>query len=140
MSSATLIVLGDDLDPDFVSNLLGVLLDQKWRRGELKSIKRKNGSVLRFKSRYKWGGWKSFLNKSEDKKELPQQIAIWCDRLLLKKNAVRKLQKLNYWIVIDCCIVSSGAESIRLDAKIHKKLSDLKIDLDITFYSHRKKD
>src|SRR5207253_1126302 len=56
--STTLIVVGEDLDPDQVTEALGMEPDQSWRRGERKSLPLPGGKVMQFDSIYEDGCWK----------------------------------------------------------------------------------
>ncbi len=132
MSLATLIILGRDLKPDLVSGLLGIEPDQAWARGERKSYKRKDGSARTFDSRHGRGGWKAFLKGPTRRRSLPAQIRFWFDRLMAKRSAVFRLQRLGYSVLIDCC--ATAPDSFHLDAELHKQLGALKVGLDVAFY------
>ncbi len=56
--SATLIVFGEDVDPEAVTGLLQMDPSQAWRKGEQKSYTRSDGTVRQFNSFYEWGGWR----------------------------------------------------------------------------------
>ena len=135
--SATLIVLGDDLDPDLVSHSLGLIPDQAWRRGERKSFVKADGTTHYFDSHHERGGWKSFTTEKRLHIGLVKQIEYWCDTLKARKQSIRELQELGYKFIIDCCIVSETTEFLSIGSKLQQVLGDLKVDLDVTFYSHR---
>jgi hypothetical protein len=135
--SATLIVLGTDLDPDLVSHSLGLTPDRAWKRGERQSFVKADGTTHYFDSHYERGGWKSFLVEEELQIELVKQIEYWCATLKARTQAIRQLQGLGYKVIIDCCIVSDTTEFLHIGADLQKVLGDLQVDLDVTFYSHR---
>ena len=131
MATALLIVLGSDLDPDRVSGLLGIRPDQAWRRGERKFIKMPS-SVRQFRSVHTRGGWKAWLKGAVRRRSLSSQVRFWCRRLLAKRAAVLKLQRLGYSVVIDCCV---GAPDVfSFDAELLRQLGALKVGLDLTLY------
>src|SRR5258707_10013833 len=132
MSLPTLIILGRDLKPDLISGLLGIEPDQAWAKGERKSYKRKDGSIRTFNSRHGRGGWKALLKGAKLRWSLPTQIRFWCDRLMPKRSALCKLQRLRYTVLIDCC--ATAPDSVHFDAELHRQLAALKVGLDITFY------
>jgi hypothetical protein len=132
MPVATLIVLGSDLKPARVSALLGIRPDRAWTRGERKSFKQKDGSIRFFKSRHGRGGWKAFLKGAERRRSLPAQIRLWCERLLARRGAVRKLQRCGYSVVIDCC--APAPNCVHFSPELHRQLAELEVGLDITFY------
>ncbi len=49
-SSVTLMILGDKLTPNDVSNELGLKPSQAWKKGEQKSFSRSDGSKIEFDS------------------------------------------------------------------------------------------
>jgi hypothetical protein len=135
--SATLLVLGDDLDPDLISHSLGITPERAWRRGERQSFVKTDGTTHYFDSHYEWGGWKSFATEERLRMDLVKQIEYWCETLTARKQSVGELQELGYKITIDCCIVSETTERISLGSELQQILGDMKVDLDVTFYSHQ---
>jgi hypothetical protein len=133
MATTLLIVLGRDLEPDRVSALLGIQPDQVWRRGERQSFKRKDGTILQFKTRHGRGGWKAWLKGAERKRSISAQVGLWCRRLSGKRGAVQELQKLGYSLIIDSC--AAAPDFIHLSAELHRQLADLNVSLDITFFT-----
>jgi hypothetical protein len=53
--SVTLIVVGDDLEPDVVTSVLGWLPNKSWRRGEHKRVMQPDGNERVFDSIHDWG-------------------------------------------------------------------------------------
>ena len=135
--SATLIVLGNDLDPDMVSHSLGLTPDRAWRRGERKSFLKADGSTHYFDSHHERGGWKSFITEDRLSIGLVKQIEYWCEKLTERKQGIRKLQELGYKLTIDCCILSETIEFLSIGSEVQQVLGALNVDLDVTFYSHR---
>jgi uncharacterized protein DUF4279 len=79
--SVTLIVVGDDLEPDVVTSTLGWPPDRSWRRGERKRFTRADGTELIFDSNNDWGGWKLFTTDDERGRPLQDQVGAWLERL-----------------------------------------------------------
>ena len=85
--SVTLIVVGDDLEPEVVTSTLGWPPDQSWRRGERKRFTRPDGTERVFDSVHDWGGWKLFTADDERGRSLQDQVAAWLERLRVKGQA-----------------------------------------------------
>src|SRR5262245_13493066 len=100
-SSVILIVLGDDLDPDFVTAALCLQPDQAWRRGQTEG-----------KHVYKWGGWKKFIDVGVKDASLADQLTHWLPLLQERSESLRTLRDCGYTILLDCLVGSS--ESIHL--------------------------
>ena len=62
LGKVNLIIIGDDLDPDSVSNKLSLTPSQSWRKGERQELILRDGTKRVFKSRHSWGGWKLFID------------------------------------------------------------------------------
>lgn len=103
-------ILGETLDPNVVTKLLGMRPNQQWRRGDKKSFKRKDGSVLQFDSRHEWGGWKKWSSAAERKKELPLLLEHWCRKLTAKKKALARVHTSGSEIFLDCFVVGGSSE------------------------------
>jgi hypothetical protein len=134
--SATLIVLGSDLDPDLISRSLELTPDKVWRKGERKSFTKADGITHYFDSYHQWGGWKRFTSQEELTKPLEEQVEAWSDVLIKRKHNLIELQELGYRVIIDCCIVSSESEVVHLRSELQRVFGDLNIDIHIAFYAH----
>ena len=75
--SVTLIILGNNLEPDCISEKLSLKPSQSWRKGELKEIERNDGSKLSFDSRNEYGGWKLFTAPEHKDDSLEVQLYCW---------------------------------------------------------------
>lgn len=134
--SATLIILGTDLDPDLVSRILGDIPDKAWKQGERKYYVTGDGSKHYFDSYYEEGGWKRFIGEERRDKSLEEQIDYWFGMLKCRKEAVDRLRALGYRLTVDCCILSETTESLKIGTKIGSIIGELGVELQITFYSH----
>lgn len=76
MCSVTLLVLGEDLDPDSVSTALRLEPSRWWRKGE-RSV-RLSEQITRLRdSVHEWGGWKLFVADEQKDMPLEEQLEFW---------------------------------------------------------------
>ena len=133
--SATLIVLGEDLEPSGVSQALGLIPSQAWRKGEQKSfISQVDGQRRFFESIYDYGGWKLQLDEERRSNELCDQLAHWVSVLRPKASELQDLLEQGAEIELNCCVVSTTA-LVEVNHKLLGELGNLGVDLSITFYS-----
>jgi hypothetical protein len=133
MSSATLMILGESLDPRFATKLLGMRPSQQWRRGEQKSFKRKDGTMQLLESVHKWGGWKRWSSEAEQKKEFEKLIEHWCSKLTPKKKALARLGISGCEVFLDCCLIGD-AVGFAVSPRLLAKLAGLGVTLRVSFY------
>ena len=138
VSSATLIVLGVDLDPDWVTELLDLVPSQAWRKGQSKRITGYDGETRFYDGTYEWGGWKLWL--PEEMREMPllSQLAHWSQILKERAAEVSELKQQGFMLELNCS-VSSRVTTVQVPSDLQGLLGGLGVDLDITFYSHRPK-
>jgi hypothetical protein len=128
--SVTLIVTGDDLEPDVVTSALGWPPDQSWRRGERKRFTRPDGTERVFDSVHDWGGWKLFT-ADERRRSLQDQVAAWLERLRVKAQALQSLRDRAWAVELDCFAATS--ECLELPATVMGNLAGLGVGLALTF-------
>jgi len=129
--SVTLIVVGDNLEPDVVTFALGWPPDQSWRRGERKRFTRPDGTERVFDNVYEWGGWKHFATDDERKQALQDQVAAWLERLRGKRQALRSLCERGWEVELDCFAATS--ECLAVPALVLGELAELGVGLVLTF-------
>jgi hypothetical protein len=129
--SATLTVVGDDLDPAAVTTALGWSPDKSWRRGEHKRFTRDDGTDRVFDSVHDSGGWKRFGSAEERERSLQDQVAAWLDRLRGKGPVLRDLWARGWEVELDCFAATS--EYLHLPTGLMTELAGLGVDLAITF-------
>lgn len=129
--AVTLIVVGDDLEPEVVTSTLGWPADQSWRRGERKRCTLPDGTELVFDSVHDWGGWKLFATDDERGLSLQDQVAAWLERLRGKQQALQYLHDRGWEVELDCFAATS--EFLVLPAFMLGKLAGLGIGLALTF-------
>ncbi len=129
--SATLIILGDHLDPEEVTARLGLRPDRIWRKGEHKSFKRPDGSTLTFDSVNEYSGWKLFVSESLHRASLPDQLQYWLKFIDAREATLRSLHDNGAEIVLDLFIATS--EVADLSPGELAKLSRCGVGLEWTF-------
>ena len=138
MSSATLIVLGVDLDPDRVTELLDLAPSQAWHKGQNKSFTGYDGETRFSDSIYEWGGWKLWLPEDMRGMPLPSQLAHWSQILTERAAEVLELKEQGFTLELNCS-ASGRVYTLQVPSALQASLGCLGVDLDITFYSHRPK-
>ena len=129
--SVTLLVVGDDLQPEVVTSTLGWPPNQSWRRGERKRFKRPDGTERVFDSVHEWGGWKLFVADDERGRSLQEQVVAWLERLRVKGQALRCLHDRGWEIELDCFAATS--ECLDLPVSVLGELVGLGVGLALTF-------
>jgi hypothetical protein len=138
MSSVTLMILGDSLEPSVVTKLLGMRPNQHWRRGEQKSSRRKDGTVHLFDSVHEWGGWKRWSSNAEQKKDFEALLDHWCCRLTPKKRALARIRASGSEVFLDCFLIGEGSE-FALPPHLLAKLGALGVTLRAAFSHHEER-
>jgi len=129
--SVTLIVVGEDLDPEEVTRALGMEAHRSWRRGERKAFVRPDGSVQYFDSVHEEGGWKHFLpERYQDNRPLHEQIYLWVARLRGLAEAIKTLTERGWEVELDCFAI--GSEVLVLSSGDLRELAELRIGLAMT--------
>lgn len=138
VSSATLIVLGVDLDPDRVTELLDLAPSQAWRKGQNKSITGYDGETRSYDGIYEWGGWKLWLPEEMRAMPLLSQLMHWSQILKERAAEVLELKEQGFTLELNCS-VSGRVYTVQVPSALQASLGCLGVDLDLTFYSHRPK-
>ena len=129
--SVTLIVVGDDLEPEVVTSALGWNPDRSWRRGERKRFTRPDGTERVFDSAHNWGGWKLFAADGERERSLQDQLAAWLERLRVKRPALLGLGDRGWEVELNCFAATS--ECLVLPVTVLGELASLGVRLALTF-------
>ena len=128
--SVTLTVVGEDLDPEAVSKVLGMEPDRSWRRGDRKGLTRPDGTVKQFDSVYEDGGWKKFIPKQYQDKPLSDQVYLWLFNLHDLRDAIMGLQERGWVTELDCFTAST--EVLVLFNDHLRQIADLGVGLGLT--------
>jgi hypothetical protein len=128
--SISLIIVGEDLDPAEVSNQLGLIASQMWRKGEQKQFTRPDGTILLFESIHERGGWKLWQSESERKLPIEVQLSNWLARLRSKTEAFHYFHNKCWAVELNFFI--SESDSFELDQVTMNELIQLRINVSMT--------
>src|SRR5438067_7276882 len=118
LSSATLIVLGEDLDPSEVTRVLGMFPDQAWRAGEVPQVQTPNGRWIESPRAVEWGGWKKFMPRSLNGEILEVQLEHWAGELESRAVAIESLRARDWSVTLDCFLTASEVEITGFSAEL----------------------
>jgi hypothetical protein len=135
-SSVMLMVLGDNLDPDNVSDKLSLVPSQWWRKGQNKFITLKDGTVKKFQDTYEWGGWKRFIEVDHKSDLLEEQLEYWCDILRGKERAISTLKNEGLYCALDIFISSNKTASIIIPVVLQNRIAQLGLELRFSFLAN----
>lgn len=136
-SSATLIVYGEDVDPELTSDLLQLQPNLAWRKGDTERT-RVDGSIVPRSKPAAWGGWKRWLDDDLMAQSLNEQLVHWASLLAGKAEAINRLKQQSLSIELNCCVVAKTVV-VHIPDELQQEFGGLGIDLDITFYRARPK-
>jgi len=123
-------ILGNNLDPDAVSQELDLTPSQSWRKGEYKSFTRSDGSRKIFNSRHDWCGWKLFIAPMNKEAPLETQLQYWCEALQDKTNAITRLKAKEMHCVLRVFITTDATASIVLPETLQTSISSLSLEIE----------
>src|SRR6266513_3837842 len=110
MTSVTLIIVADNLDPEIVTRAVGAFPDHSWIRGERPSFTDAWGSTREHMSVAEQGVWKKGVPHTLLDAELSDQLSYWATFLAGRVPALSQLVSNGYDIEINCYFSSSEAE------------------------------
>ena len=139
-TSATLILLGDDLNPDLITERLGLVPSQAWRRGETKKHTGRDGvtRIIEDAGVYEWGGWKLWLPEERRHRPFWSQLTYW-ERILEDRAEEIKACKAEGLTVEINCYIGGPNYHLFLTSEFQAFLGNLGVDLDITYYTYQPK-
>ncbi len=120
--SATLLILGDELEPKDLTEKLGIEPNQSWRKGELKFPD--SDSV------YETGGWKCFIPAEQEDLELEEQINWWCETLGGKASIMQLLEEKDFRLEMNCF----ATNAFQIPPDVLEQLSKLRLILTVFIY------
>ena len=134
-----LIILGTDLDPAAVTEAIGLVPSQAWRKGEQKRVTGEDGKTRFYENVYEWGGWKLWLPKEMSRAmSLPEQLEHWLKVMQGRLEEVQVMKAQGHTVEINCYI-SSKVYTLYVPSKLQSQLGELGIDLEVGFFSARPK-
>lgn len=134
-TSATLMILGEDLDPDVVTKMLRMFPSRSWRSGEPPDIRTDNQKRLPLNRRSEWGCWKAFRPDHLINGPLENQLQYWANTLASKNSALLHFAESGWEIVIDCYFATAQTELLELPALLLRTFGEMHVNLDIRFFS-----
>jgi hypothetical protein len=133
--SVMLMILGDDLDPDEVSDRLGLVPSQAWRKGERHSFTRTDGSRLEFRSKHTWGGWKRFIEPRQEKLPIEAQLEFWYKKLRAHIAALASFKSEGWDCALDLFVTTDATASMVFSGGLLKRIAELGVELRISFWA-----
>ncbi|KAB2310644.1 DUF4279 domain-containing protein [Betaproteobacteria bacterium SCN2] len=128
LSHVTLMILGNNLDPQSVSRSLRLRPTQAWRQGEPKTRD--------LHSTYEWGGWKKALPNAQLTEQFARQLAFWVKALAGRAKAISKLSRAGNLCALNCYIGSSGTASIVIPPELQRAIAALGLELQLSFFAY----
>lgn len=139
-TSATLILIGNDLDPDLITERLGLVPSQAWRRGETKKLTGRDGvtHILEDAGVYEWGGWKLWLPEERRNRPFWSQMTYWERILEDRAEEIKACKAEGLTVELNCFIGGPGNHTF-IASEYQAFLGSLGVDLDITYYTYQPK-
>jgi hypothetical protein len=128
LSSVTLIITGEALEPSRVTSSLALEPDQTWRKGESKRI----GNDV-----HEWSGWKKFLPEAVREQALDVQLAHWADLLEQRIGALNELTGEGHQCVLSCFITTDATASIVIAPALQDSVARLNLSLEMSVWAGR---
>ena len=128
VSSVTLMILGEELEPSTVSDLVKLEPSQSWKRGEEKKFAKSTF--------YEWGGWKRFLEETDDSVE--EKIASWIGILEGKAEAFKAIKNYGWKASLDAFIAFNEASTISISNDLSRKIGELNLDIDFSLQAENR--
>lgn len=134
----TLYVSGDDLDPQEVTQLLGLDPDDSHRPGDRSFKVKPDGTPdPNMPTRYvfKRGGWRRAIDDDKRRSwDVSAQLEYWCAFVSERAEAVRALQSRGNQVSIDCYINEGPVVYVDLVPSLMHKLGALNIKVSFGIY------
>jgi hypothetical protein len=134
LGKVNLIIIGDDFDPDSVSNELSLRPSQSWRKGEQHELILRDGTKRVFKSRHRRGGWKLFIDPKRKHSPIEKQLKFWCDKLKSKTEAIAKLKVNGMRCALNLFILTDGTATIRIPEELQKSVASIGLDMELDIW------
>lgn len=132
VSSATLMILGDALEPAIASKELSLIPSQSWRKGDQKEHTRADGSKLVLDSRHEWGGWKLFVDPKCRDSPLESQIESLCETLHGKAEVIARLKSNGMHCILDLFLTTNATASLILSEDLQNSLLSLGLEIQLS--------
>lgn len=131
LSSATLIVLGTNLDPKEASTALRMRPSDAWKRGSPKVLR---GKVIGT-TFHEWGGWKKHLPPSQMSRPLELQVARWERTLRDRADGLNRLASMGCHCALNCYVGTSATATIHLPPELQFAIGKLGLVLELDVFA-----
>lgn len=126
ISTVFLMFSGDALDPDLVSNKLGMKPDQSWWKGDrLEGDKRKQA----------WGIWKKFLPNELNRKPCEEQVNYWLKLLGRRNKGIAYIKRKGCTASLKCIGSAEDHAQIVLLPRTLEKIAALGFEISFAIRS-----
>jgi hypothetical protein len=132
ISSVTLLITGEKLDPNVVTEKLSLVASQSWKKGEKRTFPNGREHV------YAWGGWKRFAKEQESALLLEAQLEAWFCVLSPKATVIKSLKSLGLSVTLDCYISVSNAVTAQIESELLSKLGNLGTTVALNIFNNAK--
>jgi len=132
-SSVTLLITGENLDPNVVTDKLSLTANQSWKKGEKRIFSSGREYI------YPWGGWKRFAQEQEASFLLEEQLEAWLNVLSQKATEIEFIKSLGASVTLDCYISVSNAATTQIKVEILTKLGNLGIAVALNIFGDAEK-
>lgn len=131
LSSATLIILGPNLNPSDVSAALRMRPSDSWERGTPKMVRgRTVGTAL-----HERGGWKKSLPPSQIHHSLERQLAHWERTLRKRAEGFVRLAAMGCTCELNCYVGTSATATVSLSPELQTAIGKLALTLSIDVWA-----
>ncbi|MCV2366487.1 DUF4279 domain-containing protein [Roseateles oligotrophus] len=126
ISSVSLMILGESLNPSVVSRILGLEPDKFWSKGDPKQI----GESL-----HEWGGWRQKLPDSLKRKPFEEQLRYWAQELLARIPGIQELSGAGNRCLLDCFLTTGEVAHILLSSELQREVANLGLEFEFNVWA-----
>jgi hypothetical protein len=129
VGSVSLVVTGRTLDPDSVTQLLGITPSESWRAGEPLEV---SGHLI--KTARDEGGWKYHFDRDRRDASVEFQLEAWTHILHDKTDALKHLRSEGNYCRLSWFAASGATVSIVIPSEMQLELARLGLDWEISIF------
>ena len=127
-SSVTLVITGENISPDEVTSIIGLIPNKVWKKGDERKFK--NGRVFV----YPWSGWKLLMDDEVADKGFEEQLAYWCAILFPRKEALEQITSKSMSIFLECYLSVEDQITTSVDNHLLTKLASTGASLSFSIF------
>jgi hypothetical protein len=132
LSLVSLMFLSHDLDPDFITNNLGLKPDRQWKKGD-----RQESNAPHCKSKHKKSGWIKVIPKKFEGTCLEDQLTYWHSKLHKQKDKLQLFKEKGYYRCLDCFVTTDETASILFNETLLKKIAGIGIEIRLRYWNNK---